>query len=333
MGRLVLGNRARSARGGPRSRCQALYVIPVINRPDVRFFSIRRGRAGAAGQLTACRVAPLEVRFAPIRPKESGAWIFPFFINRNPQMIVFVTGASAGFGAAIARTFVKGGHRVIATARRKDRLDALSQELGDALLPVELDVRDENAVKAVLAALPEAFSQIDVLVNNAGLALGLEPAQRASLDDWNNMIDTNCKGLVTVTHALLPGMVARNRGHVFNVGSAAATYPYPGGNVYGATKAFVRQFSLNLRADLTGTKLRVTDIEPGLCGGTEFSNVRFKGDDVKAANVYKDVEPLTAEDIADSIYWIATRPAHVNVNVIEIMPVAQSFSALSVQRG
>ena len=248
-------------------------------------------------------------------------------------MIVFVTGASAGFGAAIARTFVKGGHRVIATARRKDRLLALSQELGDALLPVELDVRDEAAIESAIASLPEPFSQIDVLVNNAGLALGLEPAHRASLDDWNSMIDTNCKGLVTVTHALLPGMVERNRGHVFNLSSIAASYPYPGGNVYGATKAFVRQFSLNLRADLAGTALRVTDIEPGLCGGTEFSNVRFKGDDTKAASVYKDVQPLTAEDIADSIYWIATRPAHVNINAIEMMPVAQSFGPLTVHRG
>ncbi|SAL47237.1 short-chain dehydrogenase/reductase SDR [Caballeronia sordidicola] len=248
-------------------------------------------------------------------------------------MIVFVTGASAGFGAAIARTFVKGGHRVIATARRKDRLLELSKELGEALLPVELDVRDDAAIKSVAAGLPAEFADIDVLVNNAGLALGLEPAQRASLDDWNNMIDTNCKGLVTVTHALLPGMVERNRGHVFNLGSVAATYPYAGGNVYGATKAFVRQFSLNLRADLSGTALRVTDIEPGLCGGTEFSNVRFKGDDAKAANVYKDVEPLTAEDIANAIYWIATLPAHVNINTIEMMPVAQSFAGLSVHRG
>jgi 3-hydroxy acid dehydrogenase/malonic semialdehyde reductase len=248
-------------------------------------------------------------------------------------MIVFVTGASAGFGAAIARTFVKGGHRVIAAARRKERLVALSEELGDAVLPIELDVRDGDAVRNAVASLPEAFARIDVLVNNAGLALGLEPAQRAKLDDWQNMIDTNCAGLVAVTHAVLPGMVERNRGHVFNIGSVAATYPYPGGNVYSATKAFVRQFSLNLRADLAGTALRVTDIEPGLCGGTEFSNVRFKGDDDKAAAVYKDVQPLTAEDIADSIYWIATRPAHVNINAIELMPVAQTFGPLQIHRG
>ncbi|WP_133650349.1 bifunctional NADP-dependent 3-hydroxy acid dehydrogenase/3-hydroxypropionate dehydrogenase YdfG [Paraburkholderia flava] len=248
-------------------------------------------------------------------------------------MIVFVTGASAGFGAAIARAFVNGGHSVVATARRKDRLDALAAELGDRLLPFELDVRDRAAVEALPGSLPADFAAVDVLVNNAGLALGLEPAQRAVLDDWQTMIDTNCTGLVQVTRALLPGMVERNRGHVFNLGSAAANWPYAGGNVYGATKAFVRQFSLNLRADLSGTSVRVTDVEPGLCGGTEFSNVRFRGDDQKAAGVYQNVQPLTAEDIADSIYWIATRPAHVNINTIELMPVAQSFAGLSVHRG
>jgi 3-hydroxy acid dehydrogenase/malonic semialdehyde reductase len=248
-------------------------------------------------------------------------------------MIVFVTGASAGFGAAIARAFVKSGHRVVATARRKDRLHALADELGENLLPLELDVRDRAAVEAAPAALPAGFADVDVLVNNAGLALGLEPAQRADLDDWTTMIDTNCVGLVQVTRAFLPGMLERGRGHVFNLGSAAGSWPYPGGNVYGATKAFVRQFSLNLRADLTGTPIRVTDIEPGLCGGTEFSNVRFRGDDEKAANVYQSVQPLTPEDIADSIYWIATRPAHVNINTIELMPVAQSFASLNVHRG
>ncbi|KVW33405.1 SDR family NAD(P)-dependent oxidoreductase [Burkholderia ubonensis] len=248
-------------------------------------------------------------------------------------MIVFVTGASAGFGAAIARAFVNGGHRVVATARRKDRLDALAAELGDALLPLELDVRDRAAVEAVPAALPAEFAALDVLVNNAGLALGVEPAHKASLDEWQTMIDTNCSGLVTVTHALLPGMIARGRGHILNLGSVAGTYPYPGGNVYGATKAFVRQFSLNLRADLIGTPLRVTDIEPGLCGGTEFSNVRFRGDDAKAAGVYANVQPLTAEDIADTIYWIATRPVHVNINTIEMMPVAQAPAGLTVHRG
>jgi len=247
-------------------------------------------------------------------------------------MIVFVTGASAGFGAAIARSFVKGGHRVVASARRIDKLRALADELGAALLPLELDVRDRAAVAAVPAALPADFAAVDVLVNNAGLALGMEPAQQASLDDWQTMIDTNCTGLVQMTHALLPGMVERNRGHVINLGSIAGNWPYAGGNVYGATKAFVRQFSLNLRADVTGTAIRVTDVEPGLCSGTEFSTVRFHGDVERAAKVYADVQPLTPADIADAVYWIATRPAHVNINTIELMPVAQSFAGLSVHR-
>jgi 3-hydroxy acid dehydrogenase / malonic semialdehyde reductase len=248
-------------------------------------------------------------------------------------MIVFVTGASAGFGAAIARTFVNGGHRVVATARRKDRLDALASELGPNLLPLELDVRDRAAVEAVPAALPSEFAAVDVLINNAGLALGLEPAQRASLDEWETMIDTNCKGLVQVTHALLPGMVERNRGHVVNLGSAAGSWPYPGANVYGASKAFVHQFSLNLRSDLAGTALRVSCVEPGLVGGTEFSNVRFRGDDARAAGVYQNVQSLSPEDIAASIYWLTTLPAHVNVNTIELMPIAQTFGPLSIHRG
>lgn len=248
-------------------------------------------------------------------------------------MIVFVTGASAGFGAAIARRFVQAGHRVVATARRLDRLQALADELGEALLPLELDVRDRAAVEAVPGALPPGFAEIDLLVNNAGLALGMEPAHQASLDDWQAMIDTNCTGLVQVTRALLPGMVERRRGHVINIGSTAGNWPYAGGNVYGASKAFVRQFSLNLRTDLHGTGVRVSNIEPGLCGGTEFSNVRFHGDDARAASVYANVQPLSAENIAESVHWIATLPAHVNVNEIELMPVAQSFGGLVVQRG
>ena len=247
-------------------------------------------------------------------------------------MIVFVTGASAGFGAAIARSFVKGGHRVVATARRKDRLDALAAELGDALLPIELDVRDADAVAAVPGALPAGFAEVDVLVNNAGLALGLEPAHQASLDDWHTMIDTNCTGLVQVTRAFLPGMVARNRGHIFNLGSVAGRWPYAGGNVYGATKAFVRQFSLNLRADLLGTALRVTDIEPGLCGGTEFSNVRYRGNDAAAAKVYEGTVPLTAEDIAETAWWIATLPPHININQLELMPTCQGYGSIAIKR-
>ncbi|WP_085314755.1 SDR family NAD(P)-dependent oxidoreductase [Derxia lacustris] len=248
-------------------------------------------------------------------------------------LTALITGATAGFGAAIARRFVAEGHRVVIAGRRAERLDALVAELGAAAHPVVLDVRDRDAVFAAVAALPADFAAIDLLVNNAGLALGLEPAQRADLDDWERMIDTNIKGLVYMTRALLPGMVERGRGHVVNLGSVAGEFPYPGGNVYGATKAFVHQLSLNLRADLLGTPVRVTDVQPGLCGGTEFSNVRFKGDDAKAAKVYENTQPLTAEDIADTVFWVATRPAHINVNSIQLMPVCQAFGPLAVHKG
>ncbi len=246
-------------------------------------------------------------------------------------MIVLITGASAGFGAAMARSFVQAGHHVIATARRKDKLAALAAELGERLLPVELDVTDRTAVQALPAQLPAAFAEVDVLINNAGLALGLEPAQRADLDQWQTMIDTNCTGLVTMSRTFLPGMVERKRGHVINLGSVAGNWPYAGGNVYGATKAFVQQFSRNLRADLSGTAVRVTNVEPGMCGGTEFSNVRF-GDAEKAAKVYEGVQFLTPEDIASTVLWIAQSPKHMNINAIEIMPVQQSFAGLSVHR-
>ncbi|MXP63692.1 bifunctional NADP-dependent 3-hydroxy acid dehydrogenase/3-hydroxypropionate dehydrogenase YdfG [Roseomonas sp. M0104] len=249
-------------------------------------------------------------------------------------MILLVTGATAGFGAAIARRFAQDGARIIAAGRRTDRLEALARELGEArVLPLTLDVQDSAAIQAAIAGLPADWAEIDLLVNNAGLALGLEPAQRASLADWETMIDTNTKGLVAMTHAVLPGMVARNRGHVVNIGSTAGEWPYPGGNVYGATKAFVRQFSLNLRADLHGTAVRVTDIEPGLVGGTEFSTVRFGGDAAKAAGVYQGTEALTPEDIADAVHWVATRPARVNVNTLQVMPVCQAFGPLRVHRG
>lgn len=247
-------------------------------------------------------------------------------------MIVLITGASAGFGEAMARSFHQAGHQVIATARRMDRLQALAEELGERLLPIELDVRDRAAVEALPAQLPAGFAAVNVLVNNAGLALGLEPAQRADLDQWQTMIDTNCTSLVQMTRAFLPGMIERQSGHIINLGSVAGNWPYPGGNVYGATKAFVQQFSRNLRADLLGTPIRVTNVEPGLCGGTEFSTVRF-GDAEKAAKVYDNVQPLTAEDIANSVLWVAQQPAHMNVNSIELMPVAQSFGALQVHRG
>ena len=245
--------------------------------------------------------------------------------------VVFVTGASSGFGAAVARRFAGGGARVIATARRADRLKDLAAELGPRLLPVTLDVRDRTAVNDTVAALPPDFAAVDVLVNNAGLALGLGPAQEADLDEWDQMIDTNCKGLVYCTRAILPGMVARRRGHVINLGSVAGTYPYPGGNVYGGTKAFVHQFSLDLRSDVHGTGVRVTCVEPGMAD-TEFSTVRFSGDQSKADAVYAGMQPMTADDIAESIYWAATMPQHVNVNVIELMATAQSFAPFQVAR-
>lgn len=247
-------------------------------------------------------------------------------------MIIFVTGATAGFGEAIARKFVQQGHQVIASGRRIDRLESLKDELGDALHIVQLDVRNRAAIHQAIAALPPQWRQVDVLVNNAGLALGLEPAHKANADDWETMIDTNTKGLVNMTRELLPAMVERNVGHVINIGSVAANWPYAGGNVYGATKAFVKQFSLGLRADLQGTRLRVTDIEPGLVGGTEFSNVRFKGDDDKVDRTYQGANALTPQDIADSVYWVATLPSHVNINTLEIMPVSQSFAGLSIHR-
>jgi 3-hydroxy acid dehydrogenase/malonic semialdehyde reductase len=246
---------------------------------------------------------------------------------------VFITGASSGFGAATARRFAARGDRVIAAARRTERLHSLAEELGpEVLLPLTLDVRDRADVEHVTASLPPDWADIDILVNNAGLALGLEPAQEADLDQWVQMIETNCTGLVTMTRALLPRMVARHAGHIVNLGSIAGTYPYPGGNVYGATKAFVHQFSLNLRSDLHGTGIRVTCIEPGLSGGTEFSVVRFGGDAERAAAVYAGTHPLTADDIAAAIEWATSQPPNVNVNTIELMATSQSFAPFQVHR-
>ncbi|QCG46610.1 SDR family oxidoreductase [Aeromonas schubertii] len=248
-------------------------------------------------------------------------------------MIAMVTGASSGFGEAISRVLVQAGWKVIGTGRRVERLAGLQQELGQAFLPLAFDIQDKEATQAAIAGLPEAWSGIDLLVNNAGLALGLAPAHQADMDDWEQMIATNVTGLARITRLVLPGMVARQRGHVINIGSIAGTYPYPGGNVYGATKAFVKQFSLNLRADLAGTPVRVTNVEPGLCGGTEFSNVRFHGDDAKAAAVYQGVAFIRPEDIANTVLWISQQPPHVNINSVELMPVAQSFGPLTVSRG
>jgi 3-hydroxy acid dehydrogenase/malonic semialdehyde reductase len=248
------------------------------------------------------------------------------------QQTILITGATAGFGAAFARRFVKDGHRVIATGRRAERLEGLAKELGAALLAVPLDVTDAAAVAGFVDALPADWREIDVLVNNAGLALGLGPAWDADLADWDRMVATNISGLIHVTRAVLPGMVARNRGTILNLGSVAGTYPYPGGHVYGATKAFVEQFALNLRADLLGKNIRVTSIEPGLVGGSEFSQVRFAGDQQKAANVYAGTTPLLPEDIAETASWIVSLPAHMNINRIEMMPTCQASAAFAVKR-
>jgi 3-hydroxy acid dehydrogenase / malonic semialdehyde reductase len=245
---------------------------------------------------------------------------------------ILVTGATAGFGAAFARRFIKDGHRVIATGRRTERLAGLAAELGENLRTAALDVTDTKSVAGFLNSLPESWRAIDVLVNNAGLALGLSPAWEAKLEDWDTMVATNITGLIHVTHAILPGMVARNSGTIINLGSVAGEYPYPGGHVYGGTKAFVRQFSLNLRADLVGKNIRVTDIEPGMCSGSEFSNVRFGGDDAKAAAVYAGTQSLTPEDIAESASWIVSLPSHMNVNRIELMPTCQANGPFAVKR-
>ena len=248
-----------------------------------------------------------------------------------PRGVALVTGASAGFGVAITRSLAGEGFQVIAAARRMDRLQALAASV-PGVLPLALDVTDGKQVERALADLAPEWAEVDVLVNNAGLALGLEPAQEADADDWDRMIDTNCRALVQLTRRLLPGMVERGRGHVVNIGSTAGTYPYPGGNVYGATKAFVHQFSLNLRADLAGTGVRVTCIEPGLVAGSEFSQVRFRGDEARAAAVYADTVPLTAGDVAEAVRWVVTQPSHVNINVVEMMPTTQSPGPLQVHR-
>ena len=247
---------------------------------------------------------------------------------------ILITGATSGFGRAAARLFGRSGWRLLLAGRRTDRLLELAADLGGvtSVLTIPLDVRDRAAVFDRIERLPADWRDIDVLVNSAGLALGLEPADRADLEDWETMVDTNVKGLLYVTRAILPGMRARNRGHVVNVGSVAGAWPYPGGNAYGATKAFVAQFSRNLRADLAGTAVRVTNIEPGLAE-TEFSLVRFHGDGERASAVYKNTTPLSAEDIAGIIHWVVTLPAHINVNSLEVMPTCQTWGPLAIHRG
>jgi NADP-dependent 3-hydroxy acid dehydrogenase YdfG len=246
-------------------------------------------------------------------------------------LTVLVTGATAGFGAATARRFAEAGSRVIATGRRGERLDALKKELGARCHTLNFDVTDRAATEKALAGLPADFAKINVVVANAGGAFGLEPAHKADLKDWEDMIEVNINGLLYTIRLTLPGMVERDEGHVVTVGSVAGDYPYPGGNVYGGVKAFVKQFALNLRSDLLGSNVRVTNVEPGLAE-TEFSVVRFKGDKEKAAKVYEGVQPMTAQDIAEQIFFVCTLPRHVNINRIQSMATMQAFSPFAIKR-
>ena len=241
---------------------------------------------------------------------------------------ILITGATSGFGKSCAEYFADQGWQLILTGRRTDRLEQLKTELGGAVRQViTLDVRNRDQVFKAF----ESLTDVDVLLNNAGLALGLEPAWDVNIEDWDVMVDTNIKGLMYCTRALLPQLVKRNSGHIVNIGSTAGTWPYPGGNVYGGTKAFVQQFSRNLRADLLGSQVRVTNLAPGMVE-SEFSNVRFKGDTEQASKVYQGMEPLLPQDIAETVYWIVSRPAHVNINAIELMPVDQAWGPFSIHR-
>lgn len=248
------------------------------------------------------------------------------------RFVVFITGATSGFGEAAARRYVAAGGKVIATGRRKDRLEKLQAELGaDKCYIIELDVQDRAAMEKAIAEIPAPFDAINIVLANAGLALGLQPAAEAVLDDWQTMISTNISGLVYTVRLLLPGLIARGGGHVVTLGSVAGEYAYPGGSVYGATKAFVKQFALNLRSDLQGKNVRVTNIEPGLTE-TEFSLVRFKGDEGKAAAPYSRTKAMNADDIAESIFWATTLPAHVNINKIELMATTQAIGPFDIYR-
>lgn len=248
--------------------------------------------------------------------------------------IVFITGATSGFGRASARRFAAAGWSLVLTGRRLERLQALQAELS-AQVPVHiaaLDVRDEQAVKTLVAQLPAEFKQIKALINNAGLALAPQPAHLVDLNDWHTMIDTNITGLVNVTHALLPTLIETGKGaSIVNIGSVAGQWPYPGGHVYGASKAFVQQFTYNLRCDLQGTGVRVTDIAPGLAE-TEFTLVRTKGNQAASDALYRGTTPLSAEDIAEQIFYVATLPDHININRLEVMPTRQAWSAFNIDR-
>jgi 3-hydroxy acid dehydrogenase/malonic semialdehyde reductase len=247
------------------------------------------------------------------------------------QKTILITGATAGIGRATAELLAKEGARLIITGRREALLRELAESLPVPTHAMVLDVTDRDSIAPALAALPPEFQAMDALVNNAGLALGLESADQASLADWETMVETNILGLLAMTRAILPGMKARRRGHIVNLSSIAGSYAYPGANVYGASKAFVTHFSSNLRSDLLGTPIRVTNIEPGMVE-TEFSNVRFKGDEARAGAVYEGTTPLSAQDIAETIRWALAQPAHVNINRIEIMPVCQALGGPKVHR-
>jgi serine 3-dehydrogenase len=244
---------------------------------------------------------------------------------------ILITGATSGFGAATARRFAREGWKIVATGRRAERLAALADELGpETVATAAFDVQDTAAMESALAALPEGFREIDVLVNNAGLALGTGPAQAATLSDWQTMIQTNVAALVAMTRLVLPKLIER-KGIIVNISSTAATYPYPGGNVYGGTKAFVTQFSLGLRSDVHGTGVRVTSIEPGMAE-TEFSVIRMGGNQAAADAVYKGIHPITPVDIAETIWWVANLPPHLNINRLELMPTSQSWGAYQIAR-
>ncbi|SET19726.1 SDR family NAD(P)-dependent oxidoreductase [Thorsellia anophelis] len=245
-------------------------------------------------------------------------------------MNVFITGVSSGFGKAIAEKFIAEGHTVVGTARRVQRLNELKASLGDRFIPYELDVIDEANTKRVIIDVMNTLGNIDVVINNAGISMGTEKAQDAILSEWHTAIDTNIKGVVNVTHSILPYLIEQGFGLIINMGSTAGNYAYAGGNVYGGSKAFLKQFSINLRVDLHGTGVRVTNIEPGLVGGTEFSVIRYKGDAEKANSLYATTDPLMPDDISETVYWIATLPKHVNINSIEMMPVTQSPAGLQV---
>jgi 3-hydroxy acid dehydrogenase/malonic semialdehyde reductase len=253
--------------------------------------------------------------------------------DRNTRRVALVSGASAGIGAATVEALVKDGWRVIAAARRLERIEAIAQAApADSVLPVALDVNDATAIATLPATLPPHWRDIDLLVNNAGLALGREPAHDSALADWDSMIATNVRGLLHLTHALLPAMVRRGNGHIINIGSIAGRFPYPGGHVYGASKAFVHQLTLCLKADLVGTGVRATVIEPGMTAGSEFSEVRFHGDRVRAAAQYEGVAALQTQDVAAAIAWVAAQPAHVNVSVLQLLPTDQGPAAMQVRR-